>query len=226
MTISMIYVCFSPHLSMFTILFTNLPLYSSNCHPPLPVTANAHSSLRSCKLWSLMIITDRATTITLLSDVLAQAVLHLSCWRRSCGEVEATWWPEAWGGGGHLIRGSFHTPFYLLCTTASNGLMQLSIQFIGASLATLSLAALWKAFEVYYSSLGNHKYPFCLLQGSLSCQGLPYLQHSKQGTESVLGNEIACPNTPDRHCIHKQWRAITYFSPLMTTTSVIQSPNV
>lgn len=138
MTISMIYVFLSVsaacHLRMFTILLTSLPLYSSNCHPPPPATASARSSLRSCKLWSLMIVTHRATTITLLSCVLVQAVLLLSCWTCSCGEAT-----KLWRGGGQLIRGSFHTPFYLLCTAASNGLMQLSTQFIGASVATCLL---------------------------------------------------------------------------------------
>lgn len=132
------------------------------CHPPLPATANAHSSLRSCKLWSLMIVTHRIT-ITLLSDVLGQAVLVLSCWTCSCGGVT-----KPWGGGGYPVRGTFHTPFHLLCSTARDGLMQLSIQFIEASAAILCLATLSQAFEVCYYQLGNHKCSFCLLQGLFS----------------------------------------------------------
>lgn len=82
-------------------------------------------------------ITTHRVTITLLSDVLGQAVLVLCGWPSSCGGVT-----RPWGGGCQLIRQSFHTPFPMLCTTARDGLMQQSEQFIVASASTLYLATL------------------------------------------------------------------------------------
>lgn len=61
-------------------------------------------------------------TITLLSDILAQAVLVLYGWMCSGGGVT-----RPWGDGGQLVKGSFHIHFHLLCTIARDRLMQLSI---------------------------------------------------------------------------------------------------
>lgn len=100
------------------------------CHPLLPATANAHSPLRSCKRWSLMIATHRVT-LTLLLGVLAQAVLALCCWLCSCGGVT-----KPRGGGGQLVRGSSPAPLHPLGTAAGDRLVLLSVQVTAASAAT------------------------------------------------------------------------------------------
>lgn len=124
----------------------------------------------------------------------------------SCGGVT-----KPWGGEGQLLRGSFHTPFHLLFTTAGDRLMQLSIQFIAAFATTLC----HKPFRSAITNQETTNAPSAWSKVYSHTRANPSSTTANGGQSlgSVLGDWIACPNMPERHCIHNQKKRKNVFLP-------------